>query len=146
MERFLLLWLAGAFLIALVLSGHTLPHLYSLTRRGVRTCGIVTEFEPNNHQSVHYSYQISGKSYSEVQQGGGGESMARSPDCEGYTVYYLSDAPQISSIGDLKPMFMNEVIFILLSMLIFPPLALLGWRSRFAAFRRWLKFDMAKTG
>jgi len=145
MKRFLFLWFVGAFLIALALSSFNVPRLYALTTRGARTCGTITDFEPNNHRSVHYSYQVSGKGYSGVQQGGVGESMARSRDCEGYAVYYLPDAPDISCIGHPKPMLSNEVIFIILSTLIFPPLALLGWRSRSASFRRWLKFETAKT-
>lgn len=140
MKRFLVLWLAGATLIAAVLSRGNLPRLYPLSKRGITTCGIVTEIDMNNHDLVHYWYQVNGQTYSGVQQGGvDGELTAFSSDCRGYAVYYLPEAPGISCIGDPTHMLDNELISIALPMLMFPPLALLGWGWRYPAFRQWLK-------
>jgi hypothetical protein len=143
MKRFLLLWLVGASLIAFVLGSVNIPRLFPLTRRGVETCGTITAFEPNNHRTVHYSFQVNGKTYSGAQEGGVGEKVLLHTDCMGYVVFYLPDDPYVSCIGDPVPMLNNEVISILLPMLIFPPSALLGWRWRYPKFRRWLKAELS---
>ena len=71
----------------------------------------------------------------------GAEVTSYSSDCGGHVVFYLPDAPSVSCIGDPAPMLTNEVISIVLPMLIFPPLALLGWGWRYPTFRQWLKAD-----
>jgi hypothetical protein len=139
MRRFLLLWLAGALLIAIGLGGMNMPRLYPLMRRGVKTCGTVTSFEPNKHRTVHYSFQAQEKSYSGTQSGG--EEMVSFSNCNGHVVYYLPEDPYVSCIGNPAPMFNNEAPSILLTMLTFPPVALLGWRWRFPRFRRWLNAE-----
>jgi len=139
MKRFLLLWLAGASLIAVGLGSLNIPRLYPLMRRGVKTCGTVTAFEPNNHNTVRYSFEVDGKSYSGAQGGGRGLDVPGFPaNCEGHVVFYLPDDPYVSCIGDPDPMFKNEVISILFPMVTFPLFALLMLRWRNPTFRRWL--------
>jgi hypothetical protein len=146
MKRFLLLWLVGAVLIAVVIGSINVPHLYSLVRRGVPTCGTVFEREPKNHNSVHYSYEVNGKTYTGVQQGGvGSEGTAYSPDCFGYVVYYLPENPERSCIGYPEPMLTNDIIPIVLAMLTAPLFALFVARGRYPAFRRWLAADSVKS-
>src|SRR5256886_485608 len=62
MKRFLLLWLAGASLIAIGLGSLNVPRLYPLMRRGVKTCGTVTAFEPNNHRSEEHTSELQSQS------------------------------------------------------------------------------------
>ncbi len=140
MKRFLSLWFAGASLVAFGIGQFNVPLLYRLTRRGVTTCGTVTGFEPNNHRTVHYSYQVNDKIYSGAQEGGvGGETSASSNHCGGNVVFYLPERPDVSCIGDPAPMLKNEIIPIALAMLFIPPFSLLSARSRYPAFRRWLR-------
>lgn len=139
MKRFLLLWLAGALLIAVTLGRLNVPHQYALMHRGVKACSTVTAFEANNHQTVRYSFEVDGKAYSGVQEGGVGRDVPGfSSNCAGHVVFYVSDNPHVSCIGDPAPMFYNEVVSILLAIAVFPTLALLGWRWRYPRFRRWL--------
>jgi uncharacterized protein DUF3592 len=140
MKRFLLLWLAGASLIAIVLGSVNIPRLYSLSRRGITTCGTIAAEEPNNHRTLRYSYQVNGETYSGGQQGYGGDLLAFSSGCA-IVVVYLPEDPHISCIGDPTSMLNNEAIPVLLSMLIFPTFALLAWMWRYPAFRRWLMAD-----
>jgi hypothetical protein len=144
MRRFLLLWLAGALLIAVGLGQFNMPRLYPLMRRGVKTCGTITGFEPNNHRTVHYSFQAHEKTYSGAQEGG--EEVDWSANCGGHVVYYLPENPYVSCIGDPAPMLKNEVVSIILPMLVFPPFALLGWRWRFPRFRNWLNAQPPEGG
>jgi hypothetical protein len=65
------LWLVGALAITIPLSRINLTEYYRLSR-GVRTHGVVTGLEPANHQAVHYTYQVDGKTYSGAGQAGFG--------------------------------------------------------------------------
>jgi hypothetical protein len=142
MKRFLLLWLAGASLIAFGLGNINMTRLYPLMHRGAKTCGTVTAFEPKNHGAVHYSYQVGGETYVGVQQGGVGSGVtAFSSDCGGYVVFYLPEKPTVSCIGDPTAKANNEADFIIFSMLVFPLFALLAWTWRYPTFRRWLNAD-----
>jgi hypothetical protein len=140
MKRFLLLWFAGALLIALGIGSFNVPFLYRLVRRGVPACGTITGYEPENHNSVHYSYEVNGKTYTGIQQGGVGTRVTDfSPTCRDDVVYYLPEDPQQSCIGYPEPMLRNEIDTIAIGMLIFPTFILLVWRWRYPAFRQWLK-------
>ena len=140
MKRFLLLWLVGASLLGFGLGSFNIPNLFPLTRRGVETAGTVTDFEPNNHRTVHYSFDVNGKSYSGSQQGGvEGEETSVSSISTRHAVFYLPDDPNVSCIGNPTPMLKNEIIPIVLAMLFIPPFFLLSARTRYPAFRRWLR-------
>jgi len=140
MKRLLLLWLVGASLLGFGLGSFNIPNLYPLTRRGVETAGTVTDFEPTKHRTVHYSFDVNGKSYSGSQQGGveGQETSVFSISTR-HAVFYLPDDPNVSCIGNPKPMLKNEIIPIVLAMLFIPPFFLLSARTRYPAFRRWLR-------
>jgi|SRR5215472_842530 len=136
MKRFLLLWLVGACITAIGLGRFNMPSLYPLARRGVKTVGAVTGFEPNNHRTVHYAFEANGKMFSGSQEGGvGSEATTTSAK---HAVFYLPENPNTSCIGDPVPMLWNEVISISLVMFILVPVALVGVRMRSPGFRRWL--------
>jgi hypothetical protein len=151
MKKFLLLWFAGALVVAALLSSFNMTQLYPLTRKGIPVCGTLTGFEPNNHQEAHYSYEVNGKSYSGSQQGGTGDQqgalICRSDASgrNGYVVYYLPSDPGVSCLGNPGALFENEAVFVSLGMVFVPTLFLLGWRSRSSAFREWLDRGNKKT-
>lgn len=141
MKKFFLLWLVGASLPAILLYPINMPRLRPLAAKGIQTCGTVTSFEPNSHQEVHYFFSANGKTYSAAQQGGKGDqrnALACPASSDGVLVYYLPDSPEISCLGDPKRLLENEETSIGLAMVILPSFALLGSRSRFPRFRRWL--------
>jgi hypothetical protein len=146
MKRFVLLWLAGASLIAIGVGSFNIPLLYALVHRGIPTCGTILTIEPRNHNSVHFSYEVNGKTYYGVQQGGvSGNGADFSPYCRDNVVYYLPENPERSCIGYPTPMLNNEIDAILAGMLIFPTFILFVWRWRYPAFRRWLKAESVKS-
>lgn len=146
MKRFLLLWFGGALLIALVLGSFNLPLLYPLVHKGLPTCGTIIRIDAQNHNSVYYSYEVNGKTYEGVQQGGvDGEGTGFSPYCPGWVVYYLPESPERSCIGYPGPMLSNEIIPIILAMLTFPSFILLVWRWRYLSFRKWLTPESQKN-
>jgi uncharacterized protein DUF3592 len=147
MKRFLLLWFVGASLLGFGLGSFNIPNLYPLVRRGVETTGTVTDFEPNNHRTVHYSFDVNGKSYSGSQQGGiEGEVTSASSVSTRHAVFYLPEDPNVSCIGSPTPMLKNEIIPIALAMLFIPPFFLLSARTRYPAFQRWLRADTQPPG
>jgi hypothetical protein len=142
MKRFLLLWFAGASLLGFGLGSFNIPKLYPLVHRGLETTGTITDFEPNSHRTVHYSFDVNGKTFSGSQQGGvEGEETSVSSISTRRAVFYLPDDPNVSCIGDPAPMLKNEIIPMVLAMLFIPPFFLLSARTRYAAFRRWLRAD-----
>lgn len=146
MKRFILLWLAGASLIAIGLGSFNIPLLYALVHKGIPTCGTIIAIDSQNHNSVRFSYEVNGKTYYGVQQGGvSGNGSDFSPYCRDNVVYYLSENPERSCIGYPRAMLNDEINSILVGMLIFPSFILLVWRWRYPAFRRWLKADPAKS-
>jgi len=144
MRKFILLWVCGVVLICLVLVRPFVVKMYRLADHGVASCAILESTEPNNHETVHYSYEAHGKLYSGHQQGGAGhpaESLT-SPfpsGCGQFVAYYLPENPSISLLGDPKAALRNEETFIAIAAFIFPFLALLGWSYRDKSFRDWLK-------
>jgi uncharacterized protein DUF3592 len=139
MKKFFLLWFLGAFLIAVLASGGNLVHFYRLARWGVSARGVVTALEPGNHQAVHYSYEVHGNSYSGIGWGGfGNPAFGLLSVGQAVFVYYLPNEPSVSCIGYPDQLLANEEIPIILAALIFPPLALFAWRSRYPSFRAWL--------
>lgn len=139
MKKFLVLWFVGASLLGFCLGSFNIPSLYRLMHRGIETTGTITDFEPNNHRTVHYSFDVNGKSYSGSQQGGvDGEVTSISTR---HAVFYLPDDQNVSCMGNPKPMLKNEIIPIVLAMLFIPPFFLLSARTRYPTFRRWLRAD-----
>lgn len=146
MKRFVLLWLAGATLIAIGIGSFNIPLLYALVHRGIPTCGTIIRIESQKHDSVYFSYEVNGKTYYGVQQGGvSGNGTDFSPYCRDNVVYYLSENPERSCIGYPRPMLNNEIDTVPMGMLIFPPFILLVWQWRYPAFRRWLKTGFARS-
>lgn len=146
MKKFLLSWLAGASLIAIGFGSFNIPLLYALVHRGVPTCGTITKIESENHNSVHFSYEVDGKTYHGVQQGGvSGNGEDFSPYCRDNVVYYLPENPKQSCIGYPRPMLRNEMTATVGAAAIFPTFGLLVLRWRAPAFRRWLTAGSVKS-
>jgi hypothetical protein len=139
MKKFLLLWFLSASLIAVLASRGNLVGFYRLTHWGVSARGVVTALEPGNHQSVHYSYEVDGSSYSGIGGGGfGNPAFGFLSVGQAVFVYYLPNEPSVSCMGYPDKLLTNEEIPIILAALIFPPFALLAWRYRYPSFRAWL--------
>ena len=62
-----------------------------------------------------------------------------------HVVFYLPDDPNVSCIGNPRPMLWIEMKPMVLAMLLFPPLAFLGWRQQFPRFRNWLSAKPQKA-
>jgi hypothetical protein len=119
-----------------------LQRLYPLARRGILACGTVSSIDPKNHQAAHYSYEVDGKTYLGIQQGGVGNQGNGSPcnyTLTRYIVYYLPENPRISCLGNPNSQLENEEISFFLAILIFPPVVLLIYRARYTRFRKWLE-------
>ena len=136
MKKFLLLWLLGAFLIAVLASRGNLFRFYRLARWGVSARGVVTALEPGNHQAVHYSYEVDGSSFSWIGWGDfGNPAFGFLSVGQVVFVYYLPNEPSVSCMGYPDQLLMNEEVPIILAAIFFPPLALLAWRFRYPSFR-----------
>jgi hypothetical protein len=112
---------------------------YQLKRDGVRATGTVTRLQAANHQSVYYSFEISGRTYSNIGRAGfGNPEFCCLSVGQNVIVYYLPDEPFTSCLGIPQLLLENEVMPVLLAGIIFPIFTIAAYSSRFPKFRRWL--------
>jgi len=139
MRKFFLLWFVGALLVVITLSRSNLIRFYRLAHEGVSTRGMVTALEPLNHQAVHYSYEVEGRSDKGIGWAGYGnpqfEVLSINPEL---SVYYLPKQPSISCIGKPDRLLRNEEIPIILAGLIVPTFVLFVGGLAYPRFRLWL--------
>lgn len=133
------LWLIGALAITIPISHINLIRFYQLEREGVRTSAVVTNLQPDNHQSVYYSFEVAGKTYSGAGWAGFGNPEFRSLTVgQNLIVYYLRADPRISCAGIPEKLIENEVPPITLAGITVPLLALAVCCWNLPKFRRWL--------
>jgi len=120
-------WLALALALGTFVGSLNLPRLYRLVEHGVKTQGVVTAKEPQNHQYVHYTYRVGGSTFQGTGQSGWGNPPFQSlGPGDQVMVYYDTANPGWSLLGEPVPDFKNEVISVLMVVFIFPSLIL--WR------------------
>lgn len=136
--KVLMLWLIGAAAITIPLSRVNLLH-YQRLAHGVRTNGVVTALEPDNHRAVRYSFSVADKRYSGVGKAGFGNPEFDGLSLgQGVIVYYISGNPDESCPGIPDKLIKNEIPPIILAGITFPAYALAVWSRRCAPFKRWL--------
>ena len=98
------LWLLGALAIAIPLSRINLVQFYRLKQNGIRTSGVVTQLQPSNHQSVNYSFELAGKTYSNIGRAGfGNPEFCCLTVGQNLIVYYLPADPADIVLGHSRP-------------------------------------------
>jgi len=136
--KFFALWLLGGVAITIPLSQINLVRFLRLKRQGIRTNGLVTDLEPTNHQAVHYSFKVAGRTYSGIGRAGFGNPEFCLTRGQDLIVYYLPSDHFESCAGNPKELISNEVPPIVLAGITFPLFALGIYSWRFPPFRRWL--------
>jgi hypothetical protein len=139
------LWLVGALAIAIPISQINLVQFYRLKEEGVRAKGMVTKLEPGNHQSVYYSFVLSGRIYSGIGRAGfGNPEFCCLTVGQSLIVYYLPSDPFVSCSGVPLELIRNELPPIVLAGFFFPLFAMAVYTSRFPRFRQWLLCEEGK--
>jgi hypothetical protein len=107
--------------LAFVVGSLNLPEYWALAERGVSTKGVVDATEPDNHRLVRYSFTVGQRSYSDSDQVGDGN-----PDFENLrvgdrvTVFYDSQSPSVSGLGDPRRRLANEELTVGAVAILFP--------------------------
>jgi hypothetical protein len=125
---FLLIWFETGLASTAVLGRINMPRLVALTRNGESVTGTIVQLEPGNHRIVRYTYTVDGQVYeaSTGYLGGGVPRFEQLQVGDVVPVTYLPEAPFKSVLGDPWPQLVNELVFLLMVALIFPPIAMLG--------------------
>lgn len=139
------LWFAGVLVatlcIAFSIVSRSARTFYKLSRHGVVTQGTVTGFEPENHRTVHYKYDVGGRPYSAADQGGSGpgnrdfEYLAVG---DAVQVYYLPEDPHVCCLGSPRESLTNELIPLGLAVVVGPLFIVVANAARYPRFRNWL--------
>jgi hypothetical protein len=139
MIKSVLIWFSGASLIAILLvQGYPIEY-WELSHRSVSTRGVVTRLEPRNHQAVHYSFEVAGRSYERV-----GRAEFGNPQFgflsvgQPVFVYYLPENPYVSCMGYPADLLKNEEVSIFLASFIMPIFVLVVCCVKYPKFRSWL--------
>jgi hypothetical protein len=139
MPRFVLLWVAGAFAIAISISPINLIRFYRLAHEGVATRGVVTALAPRNHRAIYYSFGTEGNQYAGIGRAGfGNPPFELIYVGEEVLIYYMPEEPRVFCLGYPDELLKNEMIPIILASVTFPPVILLAWIWQYPGFRHWL--------
>lgn len=122
--KYLLLWFFLDIIIVLGIGQINVPKFWSLYKRGIKVDGVVLQKEPENHQSVHFSYLGPNITYTNIygHAGYGNPGFEDLKIGEKIIVFYDPENPEISVMGYPKGYLDNEIISIALGCIIFPPL------------------------
>jgi hypothetical protein len=121
--------LAGG--LGLVLGHINIPRYWRMLNNGEATRGTVLRTDCHNHGFVSYRFTASARDYT-----GSGSAGFGIPDChelkpgDQIIVYYLPSNPDISSPGEIRDRWHNELISISLAVIFIPAVAVVSiWRQ-----------------
>jgi hypothetical protein len=119
---------------AVFLGSLNVPVIYKLLKHGGQTTARIVRTDCGNHSSGSYAYVVRGVPYL------GGDVM--SSDCEQLhkgqeiTVYYDLTDPRVSIAEQPMASLENELMFIALVCLVFPPVIMIGVARAIVMLRR----------
>jgi Protein of unknown function (DUF3592) len=111
------LFLYVAILLAIVLGSDKLLKYRRISKEGKQVRGAVTAYEPRNHNTLRYIFEVNGLRYAGVDRGPGNSREAPSPG-DSVEVCYVPDDPGISILGNGEHLFRNELIMVAVMSLI----------------------------
>jgi hypothetical protein len=119
--RGLVTWLACSLILGFIVGRINLPKYLPLAQRGLRTNGVVSAKEPANHQTIHYTYEVGGLSYSgSSSHTGGNPDFKRLSVGDSVLVTYDEWSPQVSVLGDAKLLLRDEEVSVGMVAVLFP--------------------------
>ena len=100
---------------------------YRLKTKGIEVQGRVTAKEPQNHQSVRYTYTVERQNYNEIGRAGRGNSSFESIKIgDPFIVYYDPDKPSSSVSGYPDYYFQDSIAGAAFLVVVFPLFAVIG--------------------
>ena len=133
--RTMVLYVILASVLAVIVGHFNIPRYWRMLHDGYATHAIVVRTACDNHGSVYYRFEVSGREYAGVGNAGFG-----TPECDHLkagdqiAVYYLPSDPSVSLPGQIRDRWDNELISVFLAITIFPALIISVVRRN---LRRW---------
>jgi uncharacterized protein DUF3592 len=87
-----------------------------LLRQGIPVDGVITSFEPQQHNCAHYVYSVGSRRFE------GAADRQHTQVGTKVTVYYLPADPEVTCLGSPVKRFLGELIFTLISLAVMPAL------------------------
>jgi hypothetical protein len=133
-----ILWFGLAVAIATGIGSLNLPSEYRLWKEQTRTHGIVTKLEPENHNSLYYTF--------ETPRGpihGGGRITSLPPDQRRpgavIDVWYASGDPKNCNSERPNTLFLGELLAVVLAATIGPTLLVMQIQRMVRAIAAWMR-------
>ena len=129
--KYAITWVLLAIVIALGIGSLNWPTYRRMAARGVSGKATVIELLPKIHNTVRYHYEVGGQKFEGQMQ-----SWQPNPPLEQLgvgqplVIYYDPQRPEVSVLGDPKPMLRNETISVLFAAFGVPTLIVVGWAWR----------------
>ena len=129
---FLIWFVLSIVFAAIALVGLDWQKWHGVAKRAVRTEGTVTGKEPENHQFIRYSYRVGGQVYSGLRSAEYGNPTFEQLNIgDRVNVFYDSDNPSASILGDPQGQATSITIGALFVAIAFPVVAMIGlYRKR----------------
>ena len=129
--KYAITWLVFAIAVAVGLGSLNWPTYRRSAVRGVEGQAKVIELLPKIHDTVRYEYRVAGRTFE-----GQMTTWQPNPPTEqlnvgnSLTIYYDPDHPEVSVLGNPKPILRNETISVVLAALGAPSFLVLAWAWR----------------
>ncbi len=120
-----------AIAVAVGIGSLNWPVYRRIATRGVAAGGTVIELLPNIHDTVRYEYRVGGKMFEgQMQSWPPNAPLEQLRTGQSLVVYYDPQHPEVSVLGDPKPMLKNETISVALAALVVPTFLVGVWAWR----------------
>jgi hypothetical protein len=117
------LYVAVGAVLGIIVGHFNIPLYWRMLNDGQVARAVVLRTACDNHGSVFYRFEVTGREYTGV-----GNAGFRTPDCDHLKpgdqidVYYLPSDPDVNLPGEIRDRWDNELISIFLVVTIFPAL------------------------
>jgi hypothetical protein len=129
--KYMLTWFALTVVFTIGIGSLNWPAYHRMAVRGISGQATVIELHPEFHNTVRYEYRVAGQTFrGQMQSWGPNPELRQLSVGQPLVIYYDSEHPETSVLGDPRPMLKNETVSVALAALLFPTFIVLVWAWR----------------
>lgn len=129
--KYMLTWFVLAVVLTIGIGSLNWPVYHRMTMKGISGQATVIELRPEFHNTVRYEYRVAGQTFrGQMQSWGPNPELQQLSVGHPLVIYYDSEHPEVSVLGDPRPMLKNETVSVVLTALLTPTFIVLVWARR----------------